>query len=210
MPTIGYSRNGELESDKYRLKYGLARKTDDLPPATDSLARNRSLFTPNADYINFRAVLSTPIDQVAVAPGYLQKTWEKNGRRYYEFVQDEKILDFAAFLSGRYTIHKDTVALQDGRIINLEVYHHPSHNYNIDRFITSYKDGIKLFSQWYRPFQFRQMRALEFPRYAGFAQSFANTVPFSESVGWIGDFSDPDGFDSVSYTHLTLPTKRIV
>jgi aminopeptidase N len=39
------------------------------------------------------------------------------------------------------------------------------------------------------------MRILEFPRYANFAQSFANTVPYSEDFGWVGDFSDPEDTD---------------
>ena len=33
---------------------------------------------------------------------------------------------------------------------------------------------------------------MEFPRYASFAQSFANTVPFSEGIGFIQKISDPD------------------
>jgi aminopeptidase N len=38
------------------------------------------------------------------------------------------------------------------------------------------------------------MRIMEFPRYASFAQSFANTVPFSESMGFVMDIQkdDPD------------------
>jgi len=43
------------------------------------------------------------------------------------------------------------------------------------------------------------MRLLEFPRYAGFAQSFPNTVPFSEDFGWVAYFSDPNDFDYVYY-----------
>ena len=43
------------------------------------------------------------------------------------------------------------------------------------------------------------MRILEFPRYASFAQSFPNTVPYSESFGWMGDFSDPDKTDYAYY-----------
>jgi ABC-2 type transport system permease protein len=41
------------------------------------------------------------------------------------------------------------------------------------------------------------MRILEFPRYSTFAQSFPNTVPFAESFGWVGDFSDPNDIDYV-------------
>jgi ABC-2 type transport system permease protein len=43
------------------------------------------------------------------------------------------------------------------------------------------------------------MRLLEFPRYAGFAQSFPNTVPSSESFGWLADLSDPNSFDYTYY-----------
>ena len=33
---------------------------------------------------------------------------------------------------------------------------------------------------------------MEFPRYASFAQSFANTIPFSEGIGFIAKVDDPD------------------
>ena len=33
---------------------------------------------------------------------------------------------------------------------------------------------------------------MEFPRYASFAQSFANTIPFSEGIGFIAKIDDPD------------------
>ena len=36
------------------------------------------------------------------------------------------------------------------------------------------------------------MRIMEFPKYADFAQSFANTVPFSEGIGFIQKISDPE------------------
>jgi hypothetical protein len=43
------------------------------------------------------------------------------------------------------------------------------------------------------------MRILEFPGYQRFAQSFANTVPFSESIGFIADLRDPADIDYVFY-----------
>ena len=36
------------------------------------------------------------------------------------------------------------------------------------------------------------MRIMEFPKYSDFAQSFANTVPFSEGIGFIQKIADPD------------------
>ncbi len=195
LPEIGYNNRAELESDKYRKKYGLKEKVDDLPPATDEKARNTQQFVPFADYVKYRSTVSTSADQIAVSPGYLKKTWEKDGRRYFEYVQDEPMLNFFTVVSAKYDVLRDKVKTPDGREVNIEIYHHKDHNRNLDRFVASYKDGLQLFSKWYGPFQYRQMRLLEFPRYEGFAQSFANTVPFSEDIGWVADFRDPNSFD---------------
>ena len=43
------------------------------------------------------------------------------------------------------------------------------------------------------------MRILEFPRYARFAQSFANTIPYSEAIGFVADLRDPKDIDFVFY-----------
>jgi aminopeptidase N len=43
------------------------------------------------------------------------------------------------------------------------------------------------------------MRILEFPGYARFAQSFANTVPYSEVIGFIADLRKPEKVDYVFY-----------
>lgn len=61
------------------------------------------------------------------------------------------------------------------------------------------KDGLSYFHQHFGPYQFRQLRVLEFPRYAAFAQSFPNTVPYSEDFGWFADFSDPNKYDYAYY-----------
>ena len=47
----------------------------------------------------------------------------------------------------------------------------------------------------FSPYQFKQYRILEFPRYRGFAQSFPNTVPFSEGIGFIGRMEKPTDID---------------
>jgi aminopeptidase N len=52
------------------------------------------------------------------------------------------------------------------------------------------KVSLDVFSEKFSPYQFRQLRILEFPAYASFAQSFANTVPYSESIGFIQNFKE--------------------
>jgi ABC-2 type transport system permease protein len=199
LPSFGYSAEAELESDEYRKKLGLKPKKDDLPQQNDPKGIRTMLFNDDADMLHFEATLSTTPDQIAIAPGYLQKTWEKDGRKYYRYVQDTPIDFFFNIVSAKYEVLKDAVKLPDGRNINIEVYYDKSHPFNLQRFNTAYKDGLAYFSETYGPFQFRQMRLMEFPRYASFAQSFANTVPYSENFGWVADFKSPDDFD---YTYF--------
>ena len=56
---------------------------------------------------------------------------------------------------------------------------------------------LEFYSQEFGVYQHRQLRILEFPRYASFAQSFPNTVPYSEDIGFVArvDSTDVDSTD---------------
>src|SRR5262249_41689882 len=75
----------------------------------------------------------------------------------------------------------------------------PAHGYNVDRMMEGMKKSLDYFGTSFSPYQYRQMRILEFPGYERFAQSFANTVPFSEAIGFVADLRDPDAIDYVFY-----------
>ncbi|HSE11271.1 MAG TPA: M1 family aminopeptidase, partial [Rudaea sp.] len=131
---------------------------------------------------------------IALAPGYLEKEWTDHGRRYFHYRMDKPILDFFSFQSARYAVKRD-----QWNDVALEVYYDPAHAYNTDRMVDAMKKSLAYFSTAFSPFQFRQMRILEFPGYERFAESFANTVPFSESIGFIADLRDPESIDYVFY-----------
>jgi hypothetical protein len=97
--------------------------------------------------------------------------------------------------SAAYDVHREIWTGKNGDKVNIEIFHHPTHTYNIDRFVNGVKKSLDYFSENYGPYQYKQMRILEFPRYSTFAQSFPNTVPYAESFGWVGDFSDPNDLD---------------
>ena len=48
-------------------------------------------------------------------------------------------------------------------------------------------------------YQLDYARIIDFPGYASFAQAFAGTTPYSESIGFNADTSDPDQIDFTSY-----------
>ena len=57
---------------------------------------------------------------------------------------------------------------------------------------------VEYFSREFSPYQYRQVRILEFPAYNSFAQSFPNTIPYSESIGFVADIDEED-IDYVFY-----------
>jgi len=196
LPSIGYDPNGELASDEKRAKYKLPVKKDDLPPQTDAKGIKTLLFNDDADLVSYDITVSTVGDQLAIAPGYLQKEWKQNGRNYYHYIQDAPKVDlFFDVVSARYKTKFDSLKLADGKNVRMELYFHPPHNANLQRFMAAYRDGINYYSKSFGDFQFKQMRLLEYPKYRSFAQSFPNTVSYEEGFGWVADFRDPTKFD---------------
>ncbi len=193
VPRIGYDSEAELEETKERKKRGL-EPSRHLPAPDDATARNRSLFTPDADWIRFAAAISTRRDQIAIAPGYLEGERIESGRRRFEYAMDAPIDNFYAFLSGRYAVARDRWG-----DVAIEIYHHPDHGYNIERMSEAIKKTLAYCSENFGPYQHRQMRIIEFPRYRRFAQSFPNTVPFSEGAHFIEDLRSDKNIDMVFY-----------
>lgn len=197
-PHFGYDERGQLEDRNDRRKYGLPQRPR-MPKIDDEPARQFNLLGRDADWVNFETTVSTVPDQIALAPGYLEKEWtadtpEHGRRRYFHYKMDKPILAFFSFQSARYEVRRDR-----WNDVAIEIYHDPKHAYNVERMVEASKKSLEHFSKAYTPFQFRQMRILEFPGYETFAQSFANTVPFSESIGFIADLRDPDDIDYVFY-----------
>jgi aminopeptidase N len=56
--------------------------------------------------------------------------------------------------------------------------------------------SLAFYSKEFSPYQHRQLRILEFPRYAGFAQSFPNTIPYSEDIGFVARVDSTDVEDT--------------
>jgi hypothetical protein len=190
-PSLGYDRDFELGDDKERRKRGLPER-ERMRERSDSLGQRINLVGDDADNIRFGIRLSTEAGQIAVAPGYLRREWQENGRHYFQYEMDQPMFNFYSMLSARYEVMRDIWQAPDGRAVSLEIYYHPGHTYNLDRMMRGMKEALGYFSKAFSPYQHRQMRILEFPRYEEFAQSFANTVPFSEGIGFVLDIQPGD------------------
>ena len=202
LPSIGYNPGAELSDNSARKKYTLPHKPR-MAPVTDSLARQNTYISDDADWIRFECTVSTKEGQTALAPGYLVDEWKKPGRHYFHYKMDAPILNFYAFLSAEYLVKKDIWInpLNKKNVVNIEIYYHQGHEYNLARMIKGIKKSLDYFTKNFSPYQHRQVRILEFPRYAMFAQSFPNTIPFSEGIGFIAKVNDanPDEVDYPFY-----------
>ena len=176
------------------------RKKRDLPPPRraykleDESHYKESFFGPGVEQIDFAATLSTSGSQTAIAPGYLQKQWQENGRNHFRYEMDAPMINFFNVMSGELELKKEMY-----KGIEIAVYYHKAHHWNVDRMMESVRDSLDYFTEAFGPYQHRQVRIIEFPGYAAFAQSFANTVPYSEQIGFISDLRDPTNIDPVYY-----------
>jgi hypothetical protein len=198
LPLIGYRADAELARDQDRRKFGLTPK-ERLRDRDDPKGLQVNPIGPDADFIHYEATVSTEPDQIAISPGYLQREWTESGRRYFHFKMDAPILNFFAFQSARYAVRKATWPGPNGDVA-IEVYYQPGHEYNLDTMIEASKAALAYNSKNFAPYQYRQFRIIEFPRYASFAQAFPNTIPYSESIGFIARVR-PDDPKDIDYPY---------
>ena len=193
-PALGYNGGLEIDDPRRRREEHLGA-LEDLPYRGEPVHERINLFTDHADWITYRTIVSTSGDQTAIAPGYLKSAWKKDGRNYYEYsMGSTHILEYFSYLSARYTTRKEVYSGPDGPV-NLEVYYDPAHPYNISDMLDSSRNGLNYYQAHYSPYQFNQYRILEFPRYRSFAESFPNTIPFSEGIGFISRLLKPNDVD---------------
>ncbi len=194
MPQFGYNDGVELTDDDRRKDENLPKKLYRMNPITDTLALKNTYISQDADWITYEATVSTVPDQIAISPGYLQKEWIKDGRRYFHYKMDTPIWNFVSFLSARYEVLRDS---HNG--VNIEIYYHKGHEYDLKRMVTAIKKTLDYAGKNFSPYQHRQVRIIEFPRYQLFAQSFPNTIPFSEGIGFIMDVDKENDIDMAFY-----------
>ena len=190
-PSIGMDRGGLLTDRAKRRKFGLPAELR-MRDLNDAFGQQSNYI--GASWVNSDITLTTDGDQTPIAPGYKVSDETKNGRRTARFVSEAPILHFFSVQSASYEVAQKT---HDG--ISLEVYHHPTHGVHAQRMLTALEKGLDYFQSAFGPYQFRQARIIEFPGYSSFAQAFANTMPYSESIGFNADLRKPDAIDFVTF-----------
>lgn len=194
LPYFGYDERLVITDKKDRKKEHLSEREFEAPAMTDSTALMNTYISTNADRIKYEAIVSTTPDQIALTCGTLLKEWEKDGRRYFHYKMNEPIWNFIPFLSARYEV----VHAKAGDI-DIAIYHHGKHKYNLDKMIKAVQKTIAYCDSNFNPYQHPEIRIVEIPRYHMYAQSFAGIIPFSEGVGFIVDVDGESEIDLPFY-----------
>jgi len=187
VPSVSYAPlfSYELDNNERRKKYGLPPKAR-MPSLHDDRARKISMIGKDADWIDFEAVLSTGKDQTALTSGELVRAWEEDGRRYFHYRSRDKIQRYFPVISGKYRVRREA-----WKGIAIEIYYHEGHEYNLDLMMKAVKKSLDYYTENFSPYQFKELRIVEYPRYKLGAESYPNIIPVSEGYGFIAKF-DPE------------------
>ena len=189
LPNIGYDSSKEIGDKNKRKKLGLPPK-DRMPKLESDCGINcdKNYLTQGfSDYINVESIISTSIEQTAIAPGSLINKWEDNNRAYFKYKLDHPSQNFYSFISAEYEIAK-----RKWNDIDIEIYYDEKHSVNIDMMLDAVERSLNYYTENFGPYYHKQARVIEFPRFSTFAQAFPGSMPYSESFGFIINLENED------------------
>jgi ABC-2 type transport system permease protein len=197
LPAIGYQHHREMKDPVKRKQYNLPARPS-IPSLYDGEARKRSLTT---DRNTFEAIVSTSIDEVAVAPGALHKTWTAVDRRYFHYKTDVPIGGEYAILSGNYALQESKWDNPDssGQVVTIRIYYHPDHDQNIDRMLRSVKASLEYFTEQFGPYPYGHITLVERAGSGGGASADASMINYGEEYSLMNPDDSQNGFDLPYY-----------
>jgi ABC-2 type transport system permease protein len=137
---------------------------------------------------DLRVEISVPSDQTAVSSGRLVDVLEGGDRRTFVYETERPVMGFP-ILAARYEV------LRRG---DLAVYHHAGHAENAPAILDALETARAAFERAYGPLPWRDLRVVEFPRVATFAESFQTTIAFSEGSDFL-TVRDAEHVDAISF-----------
>jgi len=190
-PVIGMNRQDLLSDRSKRRRQGLPpelrmAKLEDMSATAHNYV--------GSDWVTSDITLTTDADQTPIAPGNRVSDTTANGRRTAHFVSLAPILYFFSIQSADYRVAS---RMHNG--IRLSVFYHQGHDWNVPKMLDAMGSALDYYRAHYGPYQFNYARIIEFPGYASFAQAFAGTMPYSESIGFNANTNDPDKIDFTTY-----------
>lgn len=202
LPQIGYQPAVELTDESDRRDHDMPEKPL-MPPRSDTTAQQHMYISRYGDWIDFKATVRTAADQIPLAPGAVDSTWTEGDRQVTRFVSEAPMVPFVVIQSARYAtatrtwIPPDTL---DHAPVEITIYHHPDHDYNLDRMMDGAQRALDYYTAHFGSYPHSYLRVAEVPQYFGqAAQAFQGTVRFSEDFGFVLRVDEDDNTDFPFY-----------
>lgn len=190
-PTLGYRGSYEIADPRQRRERGLSGGS------TATLGEDGAHGAVDAsvdDWVDLDLTVSTAGDQIALAPGRLERSWESGGRRWFHYRTDAPILNRFAIASGRYAVAKR----QHGPV-GIEIYYHPAHEANVAHMLDTAAASLDVMGSHFEPYPYRQLRIVEVTSYwpwGGYA--LPGTIYLVEDRAFLTDARDQGRPDLVA------------
>lgn len=186
MPLVGYQPRRELSDAVAREEHGLVERPD-LPSLDDVDARS----DPHGqERIDVDVTIGTAIDQIALAPGELRRTWTSEDRRYFHYATSAPIGTDCALFSAEYAV--DTARWRD---VALEVAHHPAHDLNVPRMLRGMEASLEQFTERFGPYPHEVLRMIEYPSAGGSLHAESSSIRYAELFSLFDADHDARNFD---------------
>jgi ABC-2 type transport system permease protein len=197
LPVVGYKSFREISDAVTRKKYNLPVRTR-MPSLYDSVPRKKPLST---DQNTFEAIVGTAKNEVAVAPGALQRMWTAGDRNYFHYKTDAPIRGEYNIFSGNYAVSETKWIDPDkpGQGVDIRIYHHPKHEMNIDRMLRSVKASMEYYTAQFGPYPYGHITIVEGPGAGGGASAEASMIHYGAPYALMNPDDGPDGFDLPFY-----------
>ena len=185
LPSIGYQPSRELSGTGARRELGLPPRPS--PSPEDRAARTRKA---GRELNRFHVVVGTDSGQTAVTPGILRRSWQENGRAYFEYEAAAPIHLRTALLSAEYAVHRS-----EWQGIPIEVLYHPDHPWNAERMARSVAASLEYFTRTIGPYPYGVVRVVQRPMTVGGATAFPGMVALSEPLALMRPEADARDMD---------------
>ena len=190
-PTLGYRGSYQISDPRERRKRGLSGGS---AAALGEDGTHGAIDASVDEWVDLDLTVSTAGNQIALAPGRLESSWERGGRRWFRYRTNAPILNRFAIASGRYAVAKR----RQGPI-DIELYHHPAHGANVAHMLDTAAAALDVMQSRFEPYPHRQLRIVEVPAYwpwAGYA--LPGTIYLREDRSFLTDARDEGRPDLVA------------
>ncbi|MEM6812922.1 MAG: hypothetical protein AAF600_00855 [Bacteroidota bacterium] len=201
IPNIGYHWERELDQNREREEYDLEKIKSRMASINDSISLSQDVFTSYSDWIDGSITLSTSEDQIATGPGKLVKSWEEDGRNYYQLELEHLSPYEWYFASGEYNVFD----FEEGKL-KVGLLYKSDHGYNLDLYKRSIQQSASFIENNLGVYPFSELKVVEIPFYQEDRYSYPNGIAISEKEGW---YADTTGVSERAYLTYTIASQMI-